>query len=510
MYILNVHKKVMGVIISFEVASQRPPILFLPVDGILVDCYLCFAHRWKGMAPSYKEMSLQLRKRALGLWLAWLEDGVLLWGSLTIIADQIGVAHSTISRLWWQACGACEQSLIITPEIASRNNSRANCHKYLHAEFCQGLKEIPRRRRKTYLSTAKAMGVALSTVQQMLLHRDVCRIHMSSLKPTLTEENKMSRIELALSFVDKNNTSKFENMEDLIHIDEKWFYLTKNGQPYRHVQHKSFLTKIMFLCAVARPRYDTRRNAWFDRKIGIWPIGKWQPVKQSSKKRAKGMPVWKNQCITRDVYREYLIEKFLPAVKEKWPTRNARIRLQQDGAKSHILEDDVEFREAVEEIGLNLTVFTQSPNSPDTNNLNLGFFRGIQSFNDGCPANEEELIKSVEKAYGEYPWHKLNRVWLTLQSCFNMITENDGGNDYKIPHMGKESLDRRGLLPPVLDVTPAATAWLNPTMDDDSTLDADDLDDEENIPTNTATPTVEMDGEGGENAPTDGITTTGV
>ena len=103
------------------------------------------------------------------------------------------------------------------------------------------------------------------------------------------------------------------------------------------------------------------------------------------------------------------------------PTRNGRIWLQQDGAKSHILEDDVEFKEAVDEIGLNLTVFTQSPNSPDTNILDLGFFRAIQSFNDDCPANEEELIKSVEKAYGEYPYHKLNHVWLNLQSCLNMI-----------------------------------------------------------------------------------------
>ena len=73
---------------SFEVASQRPPILFLPVDCVLVDCYLCFAHRWKGMAPSYKEMSLQQQKRALGLLLAQLEDGVLLWGSLTIVTDE--------------------------------------------------------------------------------------------------------------------------------------------------------------------------------------------------------------------------------------------------------------------------------------------------------------------------------------------------------------------------------------------------------------------------------------
>ena len=199
-----------------------------------------------------------------GLLLGQLQDGVLPWGSLTIVAEEIGVARSTICRLWRQACRAHEQSLIITPEIASQNNSRANCLKYSHTEFRQGLKEIPQHCCKTYHSTVKAMGVALSTVQRMLLHRDVCQVHMSSLKPTLLEENKMSRMELALSFIDKNNTSKFKNMEDLIHIDEKWFYLTKDGQrfiivadeeePYRHVQHKLFLTKIMFLCAVARPR----------------------------------------------------------------------------------------------------------------------------------------------------------------------------------------------------------------------------------------------------------------
>ena len=51
-------KKVLGVIISFEVALQRPPILFLPIDGVLLDYYLCFVHRWKGMAPSYKDMPL--------------------------------------------------------------------------------------------------------------------------------------------------------------------------------------------------------------------------------------------------------------------------------------------------------------------------------------------------------------------------------------------------------------------------------------------------------------------
>ena len=76
--------------------------------------------------------------------------------------------------------------------------------------------------------------------------------------------------------------------------------------------------------------------------------------------------------------------------------------------------------------------------------------------------------------------------------------------------MGKESLEQRGLLPWVLDITPTANAWLNPMMEDDSDQDSDDSDDDAHVPMTTATPTVEMDGEGGENAATDAIMNTGV
>ena len=91
-----------------------------------------------------------------------------------------------------------------------------------------------------------------------------------------------------------------------------------------------------------------------------------------------------------------------------------------------------------------------------------------------------------------------------------MIIENDGGNDYKIPHMGKESMERRGILPWVLDITPTANAWLNPMMDDNPVQDSDDLDDAVHVPMTTATPTDEMDGVGGENTTTDEIMNTGV
>ena len=78
---------------------------------------------------------MEQQKRALGLLLSWLKDGVLPWGSLTIVADEIGVACSTISRLWGQVRRACKESLIITPEIALQNHSCTNVLKYSHTEF---------------------------------------------------------------------------------------------------------------------------------------------------------------------------------------------------------------------------------------------------------------------------------------------------------------------------------------------------------------------------------------
>ena len=135
MYLLNVCKKLLVVINSFEVATHRPPILFLPVDGILVDCCLSSAHHLVGMAPSYKEMLLGQQKRALGLLLSRLKDGVLQWGSLTIVSDEMGVARSTISMLWRQVHGARKQSIIITPKISTRNNSCSNSLSILTRSF---------------------------------------------------------------------------------------------------------------------------------------------------------------------------------------------------------------------------------------------------------------------------------------------------------------------------------------------------------------------------------------
>ena len=79
-----------------------------------------------------------------------------------------------------------------------------------------------------------------------------------------------------------------------------------------------------------------------------------------------------------------------------------KIFIQQDGAKNHICEDDKEFNNALMEQDIDTKLYMQTPNSPDINLLDLGFFRAIQSFNDVLPKNEEELIQSVTKAFNNY------------------------------------------------------------------------------------------------------------
>ena len=142
---------------------------------------------------------------------------------------------------------------------------------------------------------------------------------------------------MANHFQDPQDPSKYQDMCDCIHLDEKWFFLTREKERYlllldkknptHCIKHKSHITTVMFLCAVAKPHFNPSANSWWDGKLGIWPIGDWEPAKQGSKNRPKGMLVWKNKTVTKDVYRELLINQLILAILEKWPRRDRTSRL---------------------------------------------------------------------------------------------------------------------------------------------------------------------------------------
>lgn len=253
---------------------------------------------------------------------------------------------------------------------------------------------------------------------------------------------------------------KFIDMHNIVHIDEKWYYMTKKGRKYyllpeeddpvRAVQNKNSIGKVMFLTAVARPKYDGQGNLIFSGKLGVWAFVKVVPAARKSQNRERGTLETKSIIVIRDVMRQYLIEKVIPAIEDKWPEedKDKTIFIQQDNARTHVLPNDPAFLEVVAHTGVDIRLMQQPANSPDMNVLDLGFFNSIQSLTDcGNPETIEELIHNVEKEFEEYDETLLNRVFISLQACMKEVMRIGGGNGYKLPHMNKQRLEREGRLP---------------------------------------------------------------
>jgi hypothetical protein len=264
---------------------------------------------------------------------------------------------------------------------------------------------------------------------------------------------------------------EFLDMYDEVHIDEKWFYIQQDkegfltvvpdeGCPdddkhYRSVKSKNFIQKVMFLAAVARPWGD------FDGKIGIWAFVSEYVAERNSVNRPAGTVELKNVTVNKEVYKAMVLDDLVPAIREKWPADRPNPRVQQDNATPHKILDDPAVIAALssgdENNRIPIVMYFQPPNSPDFNILDLGFFRALQSLQQKKRAKTiEELIGNVETAWDEYPPEKLNRVWLTLQSCFDKVLTVHGQNDYKIPHMNKKRLENAGELPVTLQLSEEA------------------------------------------------------
>ena len=97
-------------------------------------------------------------------------------------------------------------------------------------------------------------------------------------------------------------------------------YLTPTKpDPECKVVIKQHIPKLMFLGAVVWRHYDLLRRRQFDRKLGLWVIGEQVEVKRDSVNRARGTLEWKPVVMTKELYKQYLLEKFVLAIVKKWP-----------------------------------------------------------------------------------------------------------------------------------------------------------------------------------------------
>ncbi|KAJ0013448.1 hypothetical protein Pint_20864 [Pistacia integerrima] len=220
--------------------------------------------------------------------------------------------------------------------------------------------------------------------------------------------------------------------KDVTKQSEKYYLLPDEDEPLRTCKSKTFITKVMFLAAVTRPRFDESGNELFYGKIGIFPFINKEPARRSSKNRSAGTMETKTiNSINKEIYRSYIIEKLLPAIRDKWPRIDAGspIFIQQDNAKPHIGLDDEYFQSNATKDGFDIRLIYQPPNSPDMNVLDLGFFNAIQGLQyQQAPNSIDALIEAVQKSYEEQPAKKKPKKRKSMEQGLeakNMKRNND-------------------------------------------------------------------------------------
>jgi hypothetical protein len=280
----------------------------------------------------------------------------------------------------------------------------------------------------------------------------------------MTDDNLKARLRFCLSMLEENSIPsepKFKSMYNVVHIDEKWFEVTKRSKKYyllayedelyRTCKIKNFILKVMFLAAIARPRLVNEGTETWSGKIGLFPLVEKVPAKRSSVNRpARTLETKPITSVTKEVSRRFLIDKVLPAIKEKWPREYTleTIYIQQDNAPCHVSVNDQEFQAAASEGGFDIRLMCQPPNSPDFNVLDLGFFAAIQALQQKIVTKTtDELIEAVQTAFDEYSSVDSNKIFLTLQASMIESMKVKGYNNYKIPHMNKDAMIREDTLP---------------------------------------------------------------
>ena len=142
-------------------------------------------------------------------------DGSLWMGLITIIAKRFYGSRQCTHMPW--------VILFLQKLIPRKKLWEASYRsKRVHPGGCQG---CPAAEEVYPKKTCNIDGTSKTTVHFWIVASTIC-VHCNLLKPVLTEENIVARLSMALEFRDPVDLTKYCDMLDQIHLDEKWFFLT--------------------------------------------------------------------------------------------------------------------------------------------------------------------------------------------------------------------------------------------------------------------------------------------
>lgn len=379
------------------------------------------------------------------------------YGKITEIAKEFSVSNQTLMRAVNDYFLAANNNELV-PDLSKNITEALGAPSKRTPEVEMEIKAYNSGRsgRTTIRNIATNTGLAKSTLSRYLDEMESKVITMR-LKPKLTENHKLRRLEFVLNKI-RPNGSLFKSFRNQVHIDESWFFLNTNGEFVRvfpgeetpewlAVQHKSHIRKVMFLTVLAlpRPEFD------FDGKIGIWRVCEEVIASRKSKLHNRG-DVYEQDCtVTSEWYRDCMVgdDGILATICKKMPWMERRcLYVQHDGAPGHNGKGNLQaFEDYISTIDFNLKMDTQPAQSPDLNINDLGFYNSLKSrvnLTKDTGGSLQNMIDTVYEEFDSYDAKTLTRLWANLVENYRQIIEHLGGNAYKNPHSGISVRERAG------------------------------------------------------------------
>lgn len=91
---------------------------------------------------------------------------------------------------------------------------------------------VPLKSRSNIRSLVKALNINKTTVHRFVKWGKIKR-HNNAIKPSLTSHNKLERLRWCLKHIilgTINTIPRFKDMYNMVHVDEKWFFMSKTSQ----------------------------------------------------------------------------------------------------------------------------------------------------------------------------------------------------------------------------------------------------------------------------------------
>jgi hypothetical protein len=329
------------------------------------------------------------------------------------------------------------------------------------SDFYQGMKSY---RDLQCLLEDVGIILGLSTIQRYCIKLGVKResVHI---KPKLSPEQKMKRLEFCLNQIDISNKRQlvFKPQTNRVHWDEKWFnqqptvfkrkvFPDSDEFPAPSLPSKSNMPKIMFGLAVTEPIQD------HSGLLALQPFAQDVPAERRSFNREAGTIEVKPMTVTAEVIYEtfmdvggivdiivevslmliHVIVIYLTILQLLIPYNEQEIEIQWDGAKPHIgLHNIDRINEELHGRGLNIHIIEQPPYSPDLNVCDGSLFRSLQAQSyriRGPNRTYQNIVDDVTEVFQSYDDNVLARCFGHLYAVYNEVIRTNGDNQFKEPH----------------------------------------------------------------------------